>query len=120
MKKICLLMLFPIITLVSFVPTGAQDDFEATISRTEWPVGATTEAVIAIPQLKFAVQRLTSAENAVLIVRYPGGDAGNQWAIEVRNRLVSLGIESKHIEIQPGSGIEDTLLIIVYEQRISS
>lgn len=119
MKKIQLLTLFAIITLLSFGPTSAQDDFEATISRNEWPVGASTEAVIAIPQLRFAVKRLTSAENAVMIVRYPGGDAGNQWAVEVRNRLVSLGIESKHIEIQPGSGIEDTLLIIVYDQRIT-
>ena len=120
MKKIKLLMLFAIITLLNFVPTSAQDDVEVTISRSDWPIGATVEAVIAIPQLKFAVQRLTSSENAILIVRYPGGDAGNQWAINVRSRLVSLGIESRHIEIQPGSGIEDTLLIIVYEQRIGS
>ena len=120
MKNLYLRLLIVLAALLIFVPASAQEDFEVPISISEWPLGAAPETVLSIPQLKIAVKQWMEAENAILIIRYPGGDVGNQWAVEVRDRLVSFGVESKHIEIQPGSGIEDTLLIIVYEQRIAS
>ncbi len=95
----------------------AQEEFEAQITRHDWPMGATAKTVLSIPQLKTAIFRHFNAEDSILIIRYPGGDIGNEWAIEVRNMFVSLGIESKFIEIEPGSGIEDTLLVVVFKKR---
>mgnify|MGYP001452423937 FL=1 len=48
-----------------------------------------------------------------VIIRYPGGDEGNAWAVEFKEWLVSFGLPSHYVSLQPGSGGEDKLLILV-------
>jgi hypothetical protein len=48
-----------------------------------------------------------------VIVRHPGGDGGNAWALEFREWLVALGVPSHYITLEPGSGGVDRLLILV-------
>ena len=48
-----------------------------------------------------------------VIVRHPGGDGGNAWALEFREWLVALGVPSHFITLEPGSGGADRLLILV-------
>ena len=93
------------------------DEFETRISATEWPNPIDIEEVLSLSQLKVAVNRYDQLRNPVLIIRYPGSDAGNAWAIELRDVLVSLGMESENILLEFGSGKFDTLLVIVSEKR---
>ena len=95
----------------------AQDDFEVQIPRYEWPDDASADVVLQIPQIRRAVTRLLNSENAELIVRYPGGDAGNEWALDLRAMLSGLGIESEYIMLEPGSGIYETMVVIVTPKR---
>ncbi len=95
----------------------AQDEFEVLIPRYEWPDDASADVVLQIPQIRRAVSRLLESEHARLIVRYPGGDAGNEWALDLRAMLISLGIESKYIMLEPGSGIDETMVVIVASNR---
>ncbi len=97
--------------------TIAQDELEVLLTQYEWPDSASADAVLQIPQIRTAVARLMGTEDAQMIIRYPGGDAGNQWAIDLRNILVSLGIESSLMVLQPGSGYEETLVVIVTPNR---
>ncbi|GIS88566.1 MAG: hypothetical protein CM1200mP18_12760 [Gammaproteobacteria bacterium] len=46
-------------------------------------------------------------------IRYPGGDKGNAWALELREWLVALGIPSNYIVLEPGSGGQDRLLLLL-------
>ena len=95
----------------------AQSEFERRISRFEWPQRGEVDAVLMIPQLKQIVSRFGISDDARLIIRYPGGDEGNEWAFELRNMLVSYGIRSALVTLEPGSGESDTLLIIVTDDR---
>ena len=95
----------------------AQDEFEVLIPRYEWPDEVSADVVLQIPQIRRAVSRLLKSEHAELIVRYPGGDAGNQWALDLRAMLISLGIESRYIVLEPGSGIDETMVLLVTPKR---
>ncbi len=95
----------------------AQDEFEVLIPRYEWPGEVSADVVLQIPQIRRAVSRLLKSEHAELIVRYPGGDAGNQWALDLRAMLISLGIESRYIVLEPGSGIDETMVLLVTPKR---
>ena len=108
-----------IFTAMSVLGTicNAQSEFEIRIALYEWPQVATADAVLQIPQLRQAVLRLFDSASSTLIIRYPGGDAGNNWGESLRAILISLGIESERILLQPGTGIEDTLLVIVNDSQ---
>lgn len=116
MMRISIIGLLSMILLTASL-AFAQDEFETTIPRYEYPDGKSADVVLQIPQIRRAVDRLLRSENAELIIRYPGGDAGNRWAIELRDNLISLGIGSELIVLEPGSGIDETMLIIVAERR---
>ena len=94
---------------------SAQNSVEIQISRYEWPTNDAADTMLRIPQLKRAVNILLQSDSSHLVIRYPGGDEGNEWAIDLRDNLVSLGIESSIVRLEPGSGIEETLLVIVSE-----
>ena len=115
MKKFKILFLSAALFAAPFA--YAQDDFEVLIPRYEWPDEASADVVLQIPQIRRAVSRLLKSEDAELIVRYPGGDAGNQWALDLRAMLISLGIESKYIVLEPGSGIDETMVVLVAPKR---
>lgn len=115
MKKFKLWILLTALVVASFV--YAQDEYEVQIPRYEWPDDASADVVLQIPQIRRAVTRLLKSEHAELVVRYPGGDAGNDWALDLRAVLISLGIESKYIVLEPGSGIDETMVVIVAPKR---
>ena len=92
-------------------------DYEARITAEEWPDPAMFEQIIALPQIQEAVREYDMLEMPLLVIRYPGGDAGNFKANELLEILVSLGIELDSILLEPGSGEFDSLLIIVSERE---
>ncbi len=115
MRKLGILFLLVAYFTAPFV--YAQDEFEVLIPRYEWPDDASADVVLQIPQIRRAVSRFLESEHAQLIVRYPGGDAGNEWALDLRAKLISLGIESEYIVLEPGSGIDETMVVIVAPKR---
>ncbi len=103
-----------------FAPWIASADFEARVFRYEWPQPVSIEAVLSIPQLRRAVNEFGESADARLIIRYPGGDAGNNWAIEVRNTLIGLGVPGADISVEPASGEPDSIQILVVFSRVPS
>ena len=99
--------------LIVSVSVYGQQDVEFQISRYEWPSRTSAAAVLEIPQLKRAISSLIESDELFLIIRYSGGVAGNEWALELRDHLVALGIESSRILLQYPSGVEETLVLIV-------
>ena len=89
---------------------GADVEF---LARADWPKVRSGDAVIAVPALKHTIMRFDERERAGIVIRYPGGDVGNAWAFEVRDWLISLGVASQHIVLEPGSGAADVLAIEV-------
>ncbi len=93
---------------------GAEIEY---LTRADWPKVRSAETVMALPALKRTVMRFDEQQSAGIVIRYPGGDLGNAWAFEVRDWLISLGVASRHIVLEPGSGAADVLAIEVVDAR---
>ncbi len=110
-----------ILLFISFLwPMVTGADYETLLSRYDWPEPVSVEAVLGIPQLRRAVNELDRSADVKLIIRYPGGDSGNDLAIQIRNSLISLGVPAAVIVIEPASGEPDSVRIVVQASRTSS
>ena len=84
---------------------------EERIYRQDWLKIANATTMLQLPALQRVVSQFEAGDDLKIVIQYPGGDQGNQWAIELRDWLVSLGISSSDIKLQPGSGIPETIVI---------
>ncbi len=110
-----LLILGFALTLLFSTVGKAQTDFEIQIAHYEWPHNPLVDEVLRIPQLRSAISRFDELDSAMMVIRYPGGDQGNAWAMSLRDVLVSLGIRLSEIVLEPGSGLPETIVLIVTE-----
>ena len=78
-----------------------------------WPDRRTTKSVLSIQPIKKILGLFVENPRHQVTIRYPGGDKGNGWALELREWLVALGIPSKYIVLEPGSGGQDRLLLLL-------
>lgn len=103
---------------ISVIPVvHSQTGFEVQIANYEWPQNASVDDVLQIPQLRSAIAEYDDSDDAIVIVRYPGGAEGNAWAESLRDALVSLGIRLSNIVLEPGSGVPETIVVIVAESQ---
>jgi len=68
-----------------------------------WSVPRSAESLIRMPALSRAVAALRATPGAMLVLRYPGGDAGTLWVNELESWLVALGIPRAQLDKTPGS-----------------
>lgn len=92
-----------------------QAEQEMVLSKVEWTIPKTAEAVLAMPGLQTAMGKLQASAEARLKIYYPGGDEGSLWAVELRGWLVSLGLESDRITLISGSQYPDRLQLQIEE-----
>ena len=85
------------------------------LTRAEWSVPKTAEAVLAMSALQQVMGQLQTSERRLLKIYFPGGDEGSLWAIELRGWLVSLGLESDRIQLIAGSQYSDRLQLQIEE-----
>ena len=78
-----------------------------------WPDRRTTQTVLSILPIKKLLELFVENPRHQVTIRYPGGDKGNAWALELREWLVALGIPSNYIVLEPGSGGQDRLLMLL-------
>lgn len=83
------------------------------ITRADWPPFRQGVNVMQLPVLQRLVNDYEKSDGGRIVIRYPGGDRGDAWAIELRDWLVALGINSSHILLEPGSGIPETIVLHV-------
>lgn len=86
------------------------------ISRDEWPHIQRGIQVTQYAKLAGVVDVFDRTEDASIVVLYPGGEAGHDWAIEIRDWLVALGIPSRMIALRPGSGVPGSIGVRVEGQ----
>ena len=86
---------------------------EQPIFDENWSDRRTTKTVLSIPPIKKLLELFVETPHYQVTIRYPGGDKGDAWALELREWLVALGIPSKYIVLEPGSGGQDRLLLLL-------
>jgi len=67
--------------------------------------------VVELVPLTRWMQIFESAPDNSVSIRYPGGDQGMAWAEQLRDWLVSLGVASSRIILEPGSGKADVIVL---------
>lgn len=112
----CLGILGLLLSLLA-LPAEATESRQV-LSRAQWPEVRTGVTVLGIEPLRRSVLFFDANPGSRLIIRYPGGDEGNAWAFELRDWLISLGLASKHIRLEPGSGVPNAILILVTDQGV--
>lgn len=87
------------------------------IPRDEWPGIQRGIQVTQYPKLAGIVNEFDRRGNAGIVILYPGGDAGHNWAIEIRDWFVALGIPSSMIALRPGSGVPGAVALEVEDRE---
>ncbi len=86
------------------------------LTRADWPAVRSGTAVVRIPALQRVMRQFEGMKQGVIVIQYPGGDRGNEWALELRDWLVALGVASHQVLLEPGSGFPDTIVIHAKER----
>ena len=79
----------------------------------DWPKKRSAEKLLELKVVQDLLSIFKEHVGQTIIIRYPGGDQGNDWALEFREWLVSFGLPSSYVNLQPGSGGVDSLFILV-------
>ncbi|MDP6532066.1 MAG: hypothetical protein QF375_09275 [Arenicellales bacterium] len=109
---------------LALTPVGAQARsvitdtlLEAHLVRGDWPARRSGQALLALAPVKALLERFTEQPGQRITIRYPGGDSGNAWALELRTWLVALGVPTGFVILEPGSGTSDALLLLLEQAR---
>lgn len=86
------------------------------IDRDAWPTIQRGIQVTQYAPLANLVNEFDRTPEASLVILYPGGEAGQAWATEIRDWLVALGLPSRRIALRPGSGVPGSLGLQVEQQ----
>lgn len=86
-----------------------------TLTLEQWSLPKKVESILKMQAIKSTLADFEKSPDSQLRVLYPGGDEGTLWAHELKAWLVSLGISSRQIELQPGSRDSN-----VIEMRVDS
>ena len=96
------------------VPAGVPVTLlEIPLRHQDWPHRRNAQAVLELDPVQAVLSVFSEEGGQNVIVRHPGGDDGNAWALEFREWLVAFGVPSRFITLEPGSGGADRLLILV-------
>src|SRR3569832_1300750 len=72
-----------------------------TLSAEAWAAPRRAETILGMPPVAAAVRALLAAPQGQLVVTHPATEEGGLWGSELRDWLVSLGIDSHRIHLQP-------------------
>ena len=84
-----------------------------TLHAETWDVPRHGEVLLNVPELAIIIKQWMLHPQKKIELRYPGGEAGELWVEELKDWLVSLGINSESIQITPGSGAEDIINLVL-------
>ena len=90
---------------------------EAHLHIDHWPQTRTGQSMVALAPLRDTVSRYDARPGSKIVIRYPGGDLGSDWAAELRDWLVALGVPSSDLVVEPASGLPDTMVLQVMDGR---
>ena len=85
-----------------------------TVTADQWAQQRSGGALLKLQALHDAVQAWLAQPQAHILIRHAASDAGNLWAGELSDWLVSLGIPADHIDKQASADQPDdsvTLLV---------
>ena len=104
------------VLLLAGAPALAIDIHEQTLTRARWPQHANGYNVAALSVVNQTLRRFEENGKINIVIYYPGGDPGKQWATELYGWLVSFGVPTRYLELQLGSGAADRLMVRIIDR----
>lgn len=89
--------------LMLFYSLSVQAAGNYLLTSQQWAIPRSATTVLVMPAMHHVMRGMSKDSMAQLVILYPGGEEGILWAHDVKGWLISLGISSRRIEIQPGS-----------------
>lgn len=115
MKFVRCLSVAALLSLCSLPLAQAADRL---LGYDEWSRPRSADYVLQLPAVSGVMRDWSQAVAGSRVqIRYPGGEEGNLWALELRDWLVALGLPGDLISISPGSAHEDELILSVISER---
>src|SRR5512143_764037 len=102
-------ILVPLLLLIVMTMPAAAADTPMTITASEWAQPRSGETLLRHPVLAQAVQQLQTNGNALLEIRYPGGDGVGFGARGLRAWWAPWGVNPPLIRLGPESDPPDHL-----------
>ena len=99
--------------LFSTSPVSANSIRIFTLSADEWAQPRSGSVLAEFSSVRSAVNYWAKGSDAAMIIRYPGEDSGELWAVELRDWLISLGIPADYINLVPGTQQADEIKLVV-------
>lgn len=96
---------------------SAATEYSEVIKQSDWPEYENGTNIIALPQISKTLKRFKEDEKISIEIHYPGGEIGKQWAASLSKWLVAYGIPGNYVELLPGSGGSDQLIIQLIDRR---
>ncbi len=84
-----------------------------TLEAETWTRPRSGDALLALEPVRALLSEFDDTAAARVEIRYPGGEAGLLWALELQDWLVSFGIPSARIRTVAGSGVPDSVQLVV-------
>ncbi len=101
-----------LLSILVLLPTlaAAQNDTWV-LSADAWARPRDGRSVAAMAPLPQVIRQWSAQTGRRLVIRYPGGEAGQLWAYELRSWLVALGVPQESQELVAGSERGDQIEI---------
>jgi hypothetical protein len=100
--------------MIALLPVAhAAEEPIAVLGAEFWFMPRNGEAVAAHQGVKAAVKKLIAEPDAYLVLRYPETESGELWGQELQAWLVSLGLVSDRIELQPNAELLEAVELVV-------
>jgi len=106
--------------LLATLGTGeafAVEEHAEVILQSDWPTYVNGANIASLPQINRILSRFDEHEKIGISIRYPGGEAGQQWAKSLQSWLISFGVPGIYIEILPASGAADRIILTLIDRR---
>ncbi|MCW8888110.1 MAG: hypothetical protein OQK25_03500 [Gammaproteobacteria bacterium] len=87
------------------------------VSTTEWAQPRSGEMVSSLKGVRGALSAVIQLPGSIVAIHHPGGDQGIWWAEELKGWLITLGLDSKRVELVPGSGEADMMYLSLIEPK---
>ena len=97
-----------------------QIQVDAQLDREQWPAQPTAPALLALDPVRQVLLHFESTPTCRITIRYGAGDAGEYWARDLRNWMVSFGVPLSDITVELAAGPLEGLQLVLEKSNPST
>lgn len=95
----------------------AIETYDGVIMANDWPEPPRAQPISQLPAVTTILNQFEENEHVSITIYYPGGVAGLNWAKQMYDWLVALGIPNQYVSLAVGSGGANQLRLQLVDRR---